>query len=253
VDGRRWKVGELAEAAGVTVRTLHHFDAIGLLSPAGRSAAGHRLYTADDVRRLYRVLALRQLGVPLAGIVASVESDGAVLKAVVIEQLDQVERQLGRLQQVHRQLLSLARIVQESREPSIDELLETMEATMAAGYFTPEQLARAKARHDEPGFTENFRRWQREAADVVRELGVHLGRGTDPADPAVQELALRWQGVMREMVDGDSAGLSSVYAKFEGKGPETATRGILTHEVWEYLKTTFAVGFGAGARPGSAG
>ena len=246
MDDRRWKVGELAEAAGVTVRTLHHFDAIGLVSPAERSTAGHRLYTADDVRRLYRVLALRQLGVPLAGIVSSVDSDGAALTVVVTEQLGQVERQLGRLRQTHRQLLGLARTVRESREPSIDQLLTTMEATMAASYFTPEQLARAKARHDEPGFTENFHRWQREATDVVQQLGVHLQRGSDPADPAVQELALRWQGVMREMVDGDSAGLSSVYAKIEGKGPEAATRGILTREVWEYLKRTFAVGFGPG-------
>ena len=247
VDDRRWKIGELAEATGVTVRTLHHFDAIGLLSATERSAAGHRLYTADDVRRLYRVLALRHLGVPLAELVSSVESDGDALKAVVIEQFGQVERQLGRLQQLHRQLLSLVRAVQESREPSIDQLIKVMEATMEASYFTPEQLARAKARHDEPGFAESFRQWQREATEIVQELGIHLQRGSDAADPAVQELARRWQGVMREMVDGDSAGLSSVYAKIEGKGPEAATRGILTPEVWEYLKRVFAVGFGAQA------
>jgi DNA-binding transcriptional MerR regulator len=245
VDDRRWKVGELAEATGLTVRTLHHFDAIGLLSPTERSAAGHRLYTTDDVRRLYRVLALRQLGVPLAEIASSVEREGDALKVVVTEQLGQVERQLGRLRELHRLLLNLAQTVQQSREPSIDQLIEAMEATMEASYFTSEQLARAKARHDQPGFAESFRQWQREATDIVHELDVHLQRGSDPADAAVQELARRWQGVMREMVNGDTAGLSSVYAKIEGKGPEAATRGILTPEVWEYLKRAFAVGFGA--------
>jgi DNA-binding transcriptional MerR regulator len=245
VDDRRWKVGELAEVTGVTVRTLHHFDAIGLLSPAERSAAGHRLYTADDVRRLYRVLALRQLGVPLAEIASSVESDAAALSVVVGEQLSEVQRRLGRLRRTHRQLVSLARTLRESREPSIDQLLKAMEATMAAEYFTPEQLARARERHGQPGFTESFHRWQREATDVVRELGAHLRRGSDPADPAVQDLALRWQGIMRAMVNDDGAALSSVYAKIEGKGPEAATRGILTLEVWEYLKRAFAVGFGA--------
>lgn len=50
-----WKVGELATEAGLTVRTLHHYDRIGLVHPAGRTNAGHRLYTEADVARLYQV------------------------------------------------------------------------------------------------------------------------------------------------------------------------------------------------------
>src|SRR3954466_13311112 len=60
-----WKVGELARRAGLTVRTLHHWDAIGLVVPSERTGAGHRVYSDDDVRRLYRVVALRGLGLPL--------------------------------------------------------------------------------------------------------------------------------------------------------------------------------------------
>ena len=52
-------VGALAEASGLTVRTLHPWDEIGLLRPAERSAAGHRRYSSEDVRRLYRIVALR--------------------------------------------------------------------------------------------------------------------------------------------------------------------------------------------------
>ena len=55
-----WKVGSLASATGLTVRTLHHYDHIGLVSPSGRTPSGHRLYEESDVRRLYQVLALRQ-------------------------------------------------------------------------------------------------------------------------------------------------------------------------------------------------
>lgn len=54
-----WQVGTLAQATGLTVRALHHYDHIGLLSPSRRTAAGHRLYTADDVARLYRIRLLR--------------------------------------------------------------------------------------------------------------------------------------------------------------------------------------------------
>lgn len=245
VDDKRWRVGELAQATGLTVRTLHHFDAIGLLCPVERSAGGHRLYTGDDVRRLYQILALRQLDVPLAEIAAELDSRGADLRTLAARQLERVDQRLWQWQQLRRRLATLIRAAGESREPSIDLIFQAVEATMDASYFTPEQLARAKARHDQPGFADSFARWQRDAAEIVQELSAQLALGADPADPAVQELAGRWQAVMREMVDSDSAGLSQMYAKIEGKGPEQATRGILSKEVWEYLKQIFAVGFDA--------
>src|SRR6266446_7574448 len=63
--GSVWKVGELARRTGLTVRTLHHYDAIGLLKPSLHTEAGYRLYTASDVARLQQVLSLRQLGFSL--------------------------------------------------------------------------------------------------------------------------------------------------------------------------------------------
>src|SRR5438876_2275653 len=56
------KVGELARRTGLTIRTLHHEDEIGLLKPSLHTKAGHRLYTAGDIARLQQVLSLRQLG-----------------------------------------------------------------------------------------------------------------------------------------------------------------------------------------------
>src|SRR6516225_5345757 len=61
-----WKVGELARRTGLTVRALHHYDRMGVLSPSGRTGsnhgAGHRLYTTADVARLQQVLSLKLLG-----------------------------------------------------------------------------------------------------------------------------------------------------------------------------------------------
>src|SRR5207249_1460486 len=59
------KVCELAKRTGLTIRTLHHYDEIGLLAPSGRTESGHRLYTADDVARLQQIVSLRQLGFAL--------------------------------------------------------------------------------------------------------------------------------------------------------------------------------------------
>ena len=56
----QWTVGELANRSGVTARTLHYYDAIGLLRPGGRSESGYRHYGPDDVEQLYRIRSLRR-------------------------------------------------------------------------------------------------------------------------------------------------------------------------------------------------
>src|SRR3954468_17665351 len=63
-----WKVGQLAKRTGISVRTLHHYDQIGLLTPSHRTESGHRLYDRDDVVRLQQIAMLRQLGFALEGI-----------------------------------------------------------------------------------------------------------------------------------------------------------------------------------------
>ncbi|MFD1732779.1 MerR family transcriptional regulator [Deinococcus malanensis] len=59
-----WTVGEVAELTRVSVRTLHHYDALGLLMPSVRSEANYRLYAPDDLSRLWRILTFRELGFP---------------------------------------------------------------------------------------------------------------------------------------------------------------------------------------------
>ncbi len=61
-------VGRAAALVGVSVKTLHHWDAIGLVCPSERTWAGYRVYSGDDVARIHRVLVYRELGFPLAEI-----------------------------------------------------------------------------------------------------------------------------------------------------------------------------------------
>src|SRR4051812_32628667 len=99
MDATRYTIGELASATGLTVRTLHHYDRIGLLRPSGRSASGYRLYGSDEVQRLYRILALRQLGFSLKDIDTALSGDWADLREAIARHLSEVQRQveLGRL------------------------------------------------------------------------------------------------------------------------------------------------------------
>lgn len=73
-----WTVGQVAQAAGTTVRTLHHWEQVGLLVPSGRTAAGYRVYDADDLARLQRVLAYRQLGFGLDAVRELLDGDADV-------------------------------------------------------------------------------------------------------------------------------------------------------------------------------
>ncbi len=69
-------VGEVAELAGVTVRALHHYDELGLLSPSGRSEAGYRLYSYEDLARLREILIWRRLGFSLTDIGSLLDEPG---------------------------------------------------------------------------------------------------------------------------------------------------------------------------------
>src|SRR5271165_2217218 len=70
-----YRIHEFAELANVSVRTLHHYDRLGLLKPQ-RTQAGYRLYTARDVERLEQILALKFLGMPLTQIRTLLDHNG---------------------------------------------------------------------------------------------------------------------------------------------------------------------------------
>ncbi|HEY2765788.1 MAG TPA: MerR family transcriptional regulator [Pseudonocardiaceae bacterium] len=76
-----WRVGELAERTGLTVRALHHYHEIGLLVPSLRTHAGHRCYAEADVQRLHRILALRGFGFSLAEIGQVLDGGGTACSA----------------------------------------------------------------------------------------------------------------------------------------------------------------------------
>lgn len=123
-DKDLWSVGELATAAGVTIRTLHHYDRLGLLAPVERSEAGYRNYDRDGVERLYRILALRGLGFPLAEIGALLDADAGSLREATRARLEQTEQDLARMQDLRERLHH----VLDAGEPTSDDLIDTMEA-----------------------------------------------------------------------------------------------------------------------------
>ena len=90
-------VGQVAERFAMTVRTLHHYDEIGLLRPSRRSAAGYRLYTDSDITRLQHVVVYRRLGFALEDITVVLDDPGADVSAHLRRQRDAVMSRLDEL------------------------------------------------------------------------------------------------------------------------------------------------------------
>jgi DNA-binding transcriptional MerR regulator len=227
-----YTVGALAEASGLTVRTLHHWDEIGLLRPAERSAAGHRRYSAADVERLYRIVALRGLGLSLEAIGAALEDD---LRAAVTAHLARVDEQLAQLQDLRRRLKDIL-----DGEPSTDQIIETIEVmTMHSQYYTPEQLEQLEARRDELG-EEGMARAQRDWAELIAEMDAERAAGTDPADPKVQALADRWQALINAFTGGDPGITASLKRMYDEEGGPKASRGAMSPELSAYVQRVMA-------------
>jgi DNA-binding transcriptional MerR regulator len=132
------QIGALAKATGVTVRALHHYDAIGLLVPDERSASGRRLYSGENVRRLYRIVALRRLGLSLEAILAVLEREPDLV-GTMRRHLTAVEQSIAIQRRLQHRLRRMLEQLEQDGEPSLDQFIEAIEeTTMTEQYFTPE-------------------------------------------------------------------------------------------------------------------
>ncbi|MGA9618519.1 MAG: MerR family transcriptional regulator, partial [Serratia proteamaculans] len=190
------KVGELARRSGITVRTLHYYDNIGLLVPSARSDAGYRLYNRADITRLHHIQALRRMGVTLAEIGAILARSGIALTTVIEQQITMLEQQLvqtaalrDRLQHMHAQLTA-------GDEPELNDWLTTLELmTMYDKYFTADELAQLPFYQADPLRNQE---WD-ELVSSIRQL---IDSGVAPQALQAQALARRWM----LMLERDTAG-----------------------------------------------
>lgn len=237
---RTWRIGALAAATHVSVRTLRHYDAIGLLRPAARTEAGYRIYTEADLRRLYRILGLRSLGVPLPEIGGLLDA-GVPLSDVLRRQRDAVERRMSADSALLRRLHDLLDVCAGDGPPSVDDLTETMEAmAMTDRYYTPEQQATLAQRRDELG-AEGMRAAEQAWADLIADAEAERCAGTDPDDPRMQAIAGRWRELIEQFTGGDPGIRASLGRMYRERGVEQASRGAVSSELMEYVGKALAV------------
>ena len=193
-----WTIGELAKASGVTIRTLYYYDEIGLVQASERTSSGHRRYTDDDVRRLYQVRALTQLGLSLdevATVLRRGAEDLTAFRDLLHAQLADLEVRARQLAEAKQRILGLVQQLDGEEMPEPERFLATLEMTAQLyGHLSGQQWDALAERRAELG-EDTVDTLRSEFATVVKELRRHLAEDTPAEDPAVRELAVRWQRI----------------------------------------------------------
>ena len=184
--------------SGQTVRTLHHYDQIGLLVPAGRTASGYRRYSDDDVERLRQILTYRELGFGLDRIAEILDDPGADTRAHLARQHELVTERIERLRAIARGLEQLMEADTMRLDLSAEERLELF------GDFDVDAHAEEARQRWGGGdaFARSQRRagsytkadWERhhaEAAQIYQALAAALTGGAPADGEAAMDLAER--------------------------------------------------------------
>jgi DNA-binding transcriptional MerR regulator len=236
----QFKIGELAKRAGVSVRTLHHYDELGLLSPSLRTEAGHRLYSSDDVFRLQQIISLRSLAFSLEEIAAFLKSPEQSPVQVLQMHLNAMQQELKERQKLVTDLEALILNLQSGSNPSVDELLNLMEGiNMIQKYYSKEQLDYLQERANILG-EDKIKEVEAEWPQLIEKVRQEMLKGTDPRSETVLALAKRWQELI-EMFTGGNAGVAqSLGNMYQQEGAAKASRGVMDDDVGKYISQAFS-------------
>lgn len=235
-----YRARQFAERAGVTVRTLHHYDRLGLLKPRRRTDSGYRLYEDRDLERLEQIVALKFLGLSLGQIRTLLEK-GPDNRSVTAALALQRRLLLEKRRMLDRAIEAIAEAqLQSGATPALRKIIEVMEMETKNDwmekYHTEESRAKVEARKHlwSPELQERVsRQWNELIADVESALA------EDPASEKAQALAARWKALVDEFTGCDKDIADSVGRMWADRTnwPEDARQKgpVIRPEVWGFI------------------
>lgn len=227
------QVGELAKRAGITVRTLHHYEQTGLLLPSARSEAGYRLYNLADVQRLHMIQALAKAGLELAEIKDFLEQDTLSLPDLLDAQIALLDRQLRSIHTLRDQLCALRTGLREESEPDLESWLQTLELMhMYDRWFTKEELQQLP-------FAAEGEQLASLWAALVTEAQTLMAQKVAETDPQAMDLAIRWM----DRLEQDTAGKPEFLTRLNemhSVEPQMRERTGITPQIIDYITRAFA-------------
>lgn len=229
------KVGDLAKQTGVSVRTLHYYDEIGLLSPSHRTEAGYRLYGQEDLIRLQQIVSLRQIGFSLQEIRECLEQHSFSFDRVIQLHTARLREQIELSQKLLNRLEAIAQATSSMQPVSVEALIQTIEAmNMLDKYYTPDQLESLRQRQDLLG-EERIKQVQADWQDLFEQIRAEMAKGTDPTTEPIKALARRSIELIQAFTGGDPGIEKSLNRMYRQEQPEVVSRGMVDAAVMEYL------------------
>jgi DNA-binding transcriptional MerR regulator len=243
----RWyKAAEFARLAGVTVRTLHHYDRLGLLKPSGRTAKGYRLYGERDFARLQQIVTLKFIDFPLKQIKSILDRGTFDLADELRRQREVIAEQRNRLELAIKAIEKVERVLASTDEPDWEMFAEIIEVinmqhdmSWTDKYYSEEakQTIAERARTVPRDAIEQA---EREWPLLIKEVEASLGE--DPASEKAQSLAERWVNLVRGFTGGDpeiQSGLNKMYADKQN-WPATMPKPF-SDEVQAFIQKAIAI------------
>jgi DNA-binding transcriptional MerR regulator len=204
------QIKAFAREAGVTVRTLHLYDRLGLLKPAATSEAGYRLYAPAQLERLEQIMALRFIGFTLNQIKQLLSGSERPLADALTMQREAIARQIRRLSSALNAIDEATAALEQNETDhrhTLRKLMETFkmenEWEWALKYYSDdarakvEELARSTPQ-------ERIEKGQRDWGELLAEVEAAASSGIDPMSPQAQALAERWRALLQQFTHGDA-------------------------------------------------
>ncbi|HKR01284.1 MAG TPA: MerR family transcriptional regulator, partial [Pyrinomonadaceae bacterium] len=192
--------------AGVTVRTLHHYDRLGLLKPSRYTEAGYRLYGERDFARLQQIVMLKFIGLPLKEVKELLDHRELDLQATLRLQRDIVEEKRRHLDTVILAIERAEKALEASDGPDWETFKQIIEVINMQNdmewmkkYYTEEQLAELAER----GTPEVLEKGQRDWAELIKDVEAAASEGVDPQSERAQALAARWSALIEAFTGGN--------------------------------------------------
>jgi len=232
-----WKIGELANQTGITVRTLHHYHQTGLLIPSEFTDSRHRLYTKPDIARLQQILSLKQMGFSLEEIRSFIERPIYNPIVVVQTQLENITKQIKLQEKLRFELEQLHKLLRNNQEIGAEQFIKLIEVIRMNGqnYLTPEQITKMKAVNN--SFTDDQKAQMQKDWDIfISSLKKHCESNTPLNDPADREIALYWKSATASFTGNDPE-IFKATENFHAENPDNPLSFGLTGEMYQYLKS----------------
>ncbi len=195
-------IGFAADRVGVTVRTLRHWDEIGLASPSSHTPAGYRLYVPADLDRLHRVVAYRETGLGLDMIRRILDDDALKIGDTLREQRVSIASRIQDLQHLDERLERMANAHEHGILMSEKEQTEVFGETWDSGRSGMARSAWGRspqwAQFAERSATRTRDQWQAlsdEMSTLQRDLGDAMSRGVTPGNADADQLVDRHRDV----------------------------------------------------------